>query len=165
LKTLILGMGNEILGDEGVGVHTARALQAESLPSGVEVLEVGTAILDALPALEHAQRILVIDAMQGQKPAGSVYRTRLAECSGAPLIASMHGFDIFRVLALAGRRDMPEIVVFGVEPAVIDWSMSLSPAVQAAVPHLLNALRVELVGIADLPRHDSPMEICGRGLL
>ncbi len=100
MKTLILGMGNEILGDEGVGVHAVRALRAESLPAGTEVLEVGTAILDALPALEVPQRILIIDAMQGQGPAGSVYRIPLEDCRRSPLIASMHGFDIFRVLAL-----------------------------------------------------------------
>lgn len=137
MKTLILGMGNEILGDEGVGVHAVRALQAESLPEGVEVLEVGTAILDALPALEVPQRILIIDAMQGQKPAGSVYRISLEDCRRSPLIASMHGFDIFRVLALSGRTDIPKIVVFGVEPALIEWSLTLSPSVQDALPHLL----------------------------
>jgi hydrogenase maturation protease len=157
-------MGNEILGDEGVGVHAVRALQSESLPSDVALLEVGTAILDVLPALEHAQHILLIDAMQGQGPAGSVYQTRLADCSSNPLIASMHGFDIFRMLALAGRRDMPEIVVFGIEPEVIDWSLSLSPVVQAAVPHLLNAVRGELAGIADLPLQGPSRAICGKGL-
>jgi len=162
LKTLVLGMGNEILGDEGVGVHAARALRAESLPPGAAVLEVGTAILDALPALESPQRIIIIDAMQGQGPGGSVYRTCLSACSSSPLIASMHGFDIFRVLTLAGRRDTPEIIVFGVEPAVIEWSMSLSPTVQAALPHLLKALRVELVGIAAMPLGGFPMEIRGR---
>jgi hydrogenase maturation protease len=137
-------MGNEILGDEGVGVHAVRALTADYLPPDVEVLEVGTAILDVLPALQTPQRLIIIDAMQGPGGAGSVYRTTLEECSGSPLIASMHGFDIFRVLALAGRKDLPQIVVFGVEPAVIDWTMELSPAVQAAIPHLLDFLRDEL---------------------
>lgn len=146
MKTLILGMGNEILGDEGVGVHAVRALAAEPLPAGVEVLEVGTAILDVLPALEAPQRLIIIDAMQGLGAAGSVYRTILEDCSGSPLIASMHGFDIFRVLALAGRKDLPEIVVFGVEPAVIGWSTALSPAVRDAIPHLLGFLRDELAG-------------------
>lgn len=144
MKTLILGMGNEILGDEGVGVHAVRALRTECLPEDVEVLEVGTAILDALPALETPQRIIIIDAMQAQGPAGSVYRTCLADCSGSALIASMHGFNIFRVLALAGRTDTPEMIVFGVEPAVIDWALELSPAVQEAIPYLLAAVNREI---------------------
>lgn len=158
MKTLVLGMGNEILGDEGVGVHAVRALLTESLPADVEVLEVGTAILDALPALMHPQRIVIVDAMQAQGPAGSVYRTLLGGCSGAPLIASMHGFDIFRVLALAGRKDAPEIIVFGVEPAEIRWTMKLSPAVEEAIPHLMDALLRELTFLPNWRSASSPAE-------
>lgn len=143
LRTLVIGLGNEILGDEGVGVHAVRALGSESLPGDIRILEVGTAILDALPALEDPERIIIIDAMKAQGTAGSVYRTHLEDCSGATCIASMHGFDIFRVLALAGRTDTPEIIVFGVEPHVIDWSMELSPPVQQALPPLIEAVRTE----------------------
>ena len=163
MNTLILGLGNEILGDEGVGVHAVRALAADSLPAGVEVLEVGTAILDVLPALENPQHLIIIDAMQGPGPAGSVYRTMLDGCSGSPTIASLHGFDIFRVLALAGRKDLPETVVFGVEPAVIGWSMTLSPAVQKAIPHLLNFLYNEFAAwptpTDNLPRSEDHTSI------
>jgi hydrogenase maturation protease len=144
LTTLVIGLGNEILGDEGVGVHAARALAAMPLPDGTEVLEVGTAILDALPALETPDRILIIDAMTAQGPPGSVYHTRLEDCTAAPCIASMHGFDIFRVMALAGRAELPDIVVFGVEPASIAWSTELTPAVRSALPHLLEAVLKEL---------------------
>ena len=108
----------------------------------------GTAILDALPALEVPQRILIIDAMQGQGPAGSVYRIPLEDCRRSPLIASMHGFDIFRVLALARRTDIPEIVVFGVEPALIEWSLTLSPSVQDALPHLLKWVCREVIPLS-----------------
>lgn len=125
-----------------------RVLRSKSLPEGVEVLEVGTAILDALPALEVPQRILIIDAMQGQGPAGSVYRIPLEDCRRSPLIASMHGFDIFRVLALARRTDIPEIVVFGVEPALIEWSLTLSPSVQDALPHLLKWVCREVIPLS-----------------
>ena len=145
MKTLILGMGNELLGDEGVGVHVVRALRSESLPAGVAALEAGTANLDILPALEASQRLIIIDAMQGQGPAGSVYRTPLKDCSDSALIAALHGFDIFRMLTtLSGRCDLERIVIFGIEPEVIEWSLTLSPVVQGAIPHLLDALRDEL---------------------
>ncbi len=58
MKTLILGMGNLLLGDEGVGVHAVRALLKDGCPPGIEILEIGTAILDALPALETAGRVI-----------------------------------------------------------------------------------------------------------
>ena len=58
-----MGIGNLLLGDEGVGVHAARELLKEELPEGIKVLEIGTSILDALPELEKAHRVIVLDAM------------------------------------------------------------------------------------------------------
>lgn len=145
MQTLILGIGNELLGDEGVGVHAARLLRQEKLAKQTDIIEVGTAILDALPWLEKADRVIILDAMKGDQPAGSVYKISLDDCSGAPCIASMHGFDIFRVMALAGRSILPPVIVFGVEPEKMVWSMELSTLVSGAMPYLLDAVRTELM--------------------
>ena len=143
-KTLILGIGNLLLGDEGVGVHAARALQKEGCPGDVEILEIGTAILDALPALEKADRVIVLDAMKYDGNPGSVYRIPLGKCEKSQCIASMHGFDIFRVLALTGRDEPPEVMVFGVEPFNLGWSMELSPQVSGSLTFLLESVRQEI---------------------
>ncbi len=110
----------------------------------MKVVEVGTAILDALDELEQADRIIILDAMKDGRSPGTVYKIPLEQCSGAECIASMHGFDIFRVMALAGRNTPPPITVFGVEPGEIDWSMELSPAVANSLPYLLDAVISEL---------------------
>lgn len=144
MQTVILGIGNELLGDEGVGVHAVRSLEKEPLPPGTRTLEVGTAILDALEELESADRVIVLDAMKDGGEPGTVYKTTLDQCSGSSCIASMHGFDIFRVMALAGRNTLPPVTVFGVEPGVIDWSLELSPQVADSLPHLLDAVQDEL---------------------
>ena len=144
MQTVILGLGNELLGDEGVGVHAARRLGREILPKQVKVVEVGTAILDALYELEQADRIIILDAMKDGRSPGTVYKIPLEQCSGAGCIASMHGFDIFRVMALAGRNTPPPVTVFGVEPGEIGWSMELSPAVANSLPYLLDAVISEL---------------------
>ena len=144
MQTVILGIGNELLGDDGVGVHAARRLGKKNLPKQVKVVEVGTAILDALDELEQADRIIILDAMKDGRSPGTVYKIPLEQCSGAECIASMHGFDIFRVMALAGRNTPPPITVFGVEPGEIDWSMELSPAVANSLPYLLDAVISEL---------------------
>ena len=143
-KTLVLGIGNLLLGDEGVGVHAARALQREQWSGNVEILEIGTAILDALPALETADRVIVLDAMKYDGNPGTVYRLPLGKCEQTQSIASMHGFDIFRVLALAGREKPPEVMVFGVEPYNLDWSMELSPQVTNSLSFLLESVRKEI---------------------
>ncbi len=139
-----MGLGNELLADEGVGVHAVRHLQQAQLPAEVIVLEVGTAILNVVSELEHAEHIIVIDAMKGGELPGTVYKVALDECKGNMQIASLHGFDIFRVLALAGRSDIPPVTVFGVEPMRIDWSMRLSSVVDKSLPALLEAVIREL---------------------
>jgi hydrogenase maturation protease len=144
MQTLVLGLGNELLGDEGVGVHAARQLQNEFLSEEIKVLEVGTAILDVLPDIENAGRIVVLDAMKDGRPPGTVYKTLLDDCSGSTCIASMHGFDIFRVMSLTERSDRPPITVFGIEPELIDWSLSLSAPVAESLPYLIKAVLEEL---------------------
>jgi len=57
----------------------------------------------------------------------------------------MHGFDIFRVMSLVGRKQPPRVTVFGVEPGLINWSMSLSPQVAASLPFLITAVQEELL--------------------
>jgi hydrogenase maturation protease len=145
MKYLVLGMGNLLLADEGVGVHAVRALQEmECPPPDTEFLEVGTAILDALPALREAEKVIVVDAMKAEGEPGSIYRVPLEQCRKTPFIASLHGFDLSRVIALAGRSDHPEVTVIGVEPGVIGWSMELSPGITAVLPLLLEVVREEM---------------------
>jgi len=142
-NTLVLGLGNLLFGDEGVGVHAARALMEEGV-LGVEIQDIGTAILDALPALQKADRVIVVDAMKGHGNPGTVYRTTMGECIGNTCIGSLHGFDLRSVLALAGCEKAPEFIVLGVEPGIIEWSMELSAPVKHALPGLLEALRKEI---------------------
>jgi hydrogenase maturation protease len=143
VKTLVLGIGNLLLCDEGVGVHVARALQQEQLPADVIALEVGTAFLDALSEIEQAGRIIVVDAMQADEAPGTIYRVPFEDCARPECIASLHGFDLSRVLFLAGGESPPEVIVIGVEPARIDWGTELSPEIQEAVPGVIEAIKRE----------------------
>ena len=140
MNTLILGLGNLLLTDEGVGVHAARALAARELPAGVSVVEAGTAFLDVLPEIEKADRILLIDAMEGGGAPGSVYRVPFDQCRHPEMLASLHGFDMSRVLFMAGNQRNPEVTVFGVEPATIEWGMEVSAAVARTMPLLEEAI-------------------------
>jgi hydrogenase maturation protease len=153
--TLVLGLGNQLLGDEGVGVHAAEELLRDPLPSGVVVLDVGTAVLDALPAMEVARRIVVVDAVRADQAPGTVYRVPFDDMQRPQVIGSVHGFDLSRVLALSGRTDRPEVVVIGVEPETIDWSLELSPPVREAMPAVLEAIRAE-VGV---PGPEAPTRV------
>ena len=74
-KTLVLGLGNVLMGDEGVGVHVVRALEKHTLPEHVECLDGGTGGFILLEPLESAGRIVLIDAAADGNPLGTVTRT------------------------------------------------------------------------------------------
>ncbi len=144
MGTLVLGIGNLLLRDEGVGVHAARALQREQVPSDITILEVGTAFLDALPDIGKAHRIIIVDAMKAGHPPGTVYRVPFGECVKPQMIASLHGFDLSRVLFLAGMSTPPEVIVIGVEPARIEWGTELSPEIQSMICTVVETIKAEI---------------------
>jgi len=74
-KTLVLGLGNILMGDEGVGVHVVRALEKHALPAGVECLDGGTGGFILLEPLQNAGHIILIDASADGNPPGTVTRT------------------------------------------------------------------------------------------
>lgn len=144
MNTLVLGLGNLLLSDEGVGVHAARALAERELPPNVSVVEAGTAFLDVLPDIEKADRILLIDAMEGGGAPGSIYRVAFDQCLHPEMLASLHGFDMSRVLFMVANTRKPEVTVFGVEPEKIEWGTEVSPAVQRMLPVLEDMILKEL---------------------
>lgn len=144
MKTLILGMGNLLLADEGVGVHAVQKLLEKNDFPDTTILDIGTAILDALPYIECADKVIVVDAMKGGSKPGSIYRVNINDCIKKDVIGSMHGFDLSSVLSLAQRTISPEVIVIGVEPMSIKWSMSLSPEVEKSLPAVLKAVADEV---------------------
>jgi hydrogenase maturation protease len=131
-RILVAGLGNDLMTDDGVGVHLARAARGR-LPRNVRVVEVGTAVLDAYHLFEKADLVLALDAMQAGGKAGSVYRFRPLDVAERTATASMHDFSFVEVLRLL-RKTPRDVVVIGVEPAVLDYGLELSPAVQAGLP-------------------------------
>jgi hydrogenase maturation protease len=137
MQTLVLGLGNLLLGDEGVGVHVARHLAERIKAQAVCISDAGTALLDVLPQLEIADRVIVVDACKGNSRPGTVYCLDLDECEEKKIIGSVHGFDLKCVLAMTNRITVPSVTVIGIEPEMIGWSMDLSPAVAAVVPRVI----------------------------
>jgi hydrogenase maturation protease len=139
-KIIILGIGNLLLKDEGVGIHLVQLLEAESLPPEVELVDGGTSTLDILPLLEGAGRIIVIDCMKAGGEPGDLYRCRpkdLVPSQDAPM--SLHHIDFLQALKMAklmGTDLEDRTVIFGVEPAEFGWEIGLSPEVRKKMPLL-----------------------------
>lgn len=146
-RITILGVGNLLLQDEGVGVHAIQALQKCSLPEGVELIDGGTAGVDLLPYVSEAKQIIVIDAVKGGTEPGAIYRLTpevLGQFKEQAL--SLHQVGFLEVLQMAERLGKrPErTIIFGVEPQVIDWGIELTPPVQAVLPRLVELVLEEV---------------------
>jgi len=148
-ETLVLGLGNILLGDEGVGVRVIeRLLEQVEFPEEVQVLDGGTLGLDLLPYLEGAARLLVVDAAQARKPAGTLVRLTGREIpiflDASKVSPHQEGLqDLLAVAALKGY--LPEEVVFlGVQVGSLGVSLELSPAVAAQVNPMVERVLEEL---------------------
>ena len=141
---LILGLGNPLQGDDGVGCRVAQELEGHTLPDEVEVMDGGTPGVGLLNLFEGRQRVIIVDAAEMGQAAGSVVRFRPEDVTltGSAQRFSLHRSGVADALALASelKLALPEIVVFGVQPECVDWNDSLSPHVQAAVPQVIQAV-------------------------
>lgn len=148
MKTLIMGLGNILLSDEGAGVHVVHLLRERyRFPQDVEVLDGGTLALDLLPYVEETQRLLIVDAVQMDAPAGTVARL---EGESIPSVLSLkyspHQMGLSDLLAAARLlgRSPTEIVLWGVQPASLEVGLELSPTVAAQVEVLVQNVLAEL---------------------
>ena len=146
----MLGLGNPLRGDDGVGPRVVEELTRRGLLEGVTVLDGGTGGLDLLHTLEGWQRAVIVDAADvGREPGQFVrFTPEQVHLVRAADSFSIHQSGLAEALALADALGLvlPEIVIFGVQPAKIDWGEGLSQAVEAALPILTDAVFKEIKG-------------------
>ncbi|MFI5104298.1 MAG: hydrogenase maturation protease [Terriglobales bacterium] len=147
-RVVVLGMGNLIRSDDGVGIHAIQRLLADPrIPAGVEVMDGGTLGLQLLPAIEDATHILVLDAVNTGAAPGATVRYAMTELEPLPGSPSVHqiGFaDMLEGLRWMNSFSNKTIVLLGVQPEQTGWGESLSPTVEAALPALIQATLEEL---------------------
>ena len=144
-NVLILGIGNLLLSDEGVGVHAVRCLSERELPPGVEVLDGGTSGADLVDHLEGRTKVVVIDAASGDGPPGTVYRCEARELIEQEGALSLHEFGLADSLHMAERLGCApkRVIVLGVQPATLEPGLELSPEVSAVLPGILKLALAE----------------------
>jgi hydrogenase maturation protease len=140
-RTVVLGLGNPLMGDDRVGLTALNHLEDEwFIPRHVTLVDGGTWGMTLLPVVESADRLLVLDAIDIGTSPGTIVRL---EGSDIPRVLgqklSPHQIDLREVLALAELRgSLPgELLALGIQPARIELLMELSPAVEARVPELV----------------------------
>lgn len=147
-RTVVVGVGSPLMADDGVGVAAVERLsRTVGEVAGVAFLDGGTWGMQLLPAIEEAERLLVLDAIHSGAAPGTVVRLSKEEL---PRLlyhkVSPHQIDLREVFALAELRGTfpQEAVALGVEPESIELHEGLSPTVEEALPRLLRAAAAQL---------------------
>ena len=142
--TLILGVGNIIMGDEGFGVHVVRRLKETELPADVKIEEGGVGGFNLLGSLEGVRRLIVVDIMMTDKPLGELLFFKPGPGFGEPgkRIISFHQVGVLELVQMWGLLGHePEIFFLFTRPEKLEWATELSPAVQAAADEAVGLLR------------------------
>jgi hydrogenase maturation protease len=144
---LILGIGNILMKDDGVGVRVVQSIRDTDLPSDVEIMDGGVLGLNLMYYIEGRKKVIVIDAVSLGNPPGTIYRfTEKALLEKKELLRSAHGVDFYDVIKTAeflGTK--PEEVVFiGIEPEVVDEGLEISPSVEKRIPRVIELIFKEL---------------------
>ena len=145
--TVILGVGNLLLSDEGVGVHIAQKLLQAEMPEGVAVVEGGTDGFRLLNIITEADRLIIIDAVKGGLEPGSIYRFDINDVKNVQpgFKTSVHQIGILEVIDLAGLIGKePTTTVIGIEPKSLAMGMDLSPEVKKKIPKVIELVFEEL---------------------
>ncbi|MBA7657184.1 hypothetical protein ES703_65115 [subsurface metagenome] len=153
---LVLGLGNILLKDEGVGVHVAHKLQELAIPYNVEVMDGGTACLDVLLLAQGVEKLVVIDAMRAGKKPGTIYKTRLKAEEKNRLTQifseaeqpkiSLHQVGLLDALSVVEKMNHApeEIVIIGVEPKEMDCGLELTEPVKQRLVEIVNMVLEEI---------------------
>jgi hydrogenase maturation protease len=139
-RKIILGIGNLLNTDEGVGIHAIRVLQQKNAVSDFEILDGGTLGLNLLPLIEESSHLIVLDAIDGHTAPGTLIELAREQ---VPLFSnvkmSQHQLLFQEVLALAHvRGHLPEhLTLLGIQPADLNIGVDLSPHVAQTLPQLV----------------------------
>lgn len=148
MRIVVLGVGNTLLSDEGIGVRAVEKLQQDyALPPEVVIIDGGTTGMEMLDDLSKSDHIIIVDAVRSGRPPASIVRLAGEQ---VPVFfktkLSPHQIGLSDVLAtLAFIGEAPGgITVIGVEPVSLETGMALSPQVEARMPELMDLLVTEL---------------------
>lgn len=149
-KTLIIGFGNLLMGDDGAGIHLIQKLAAHDLPAEVELVDGGVNSFAGLAELPSAERAILVDAMTGGGTPGTIYRLTAQQLDALPKTSaiSVHDFSLSDSLQLIGRIcKLPPILIYGIEPVSLELTMQLSQPVELAVDKVIGFIQEELRSI------------------
>lgn len=156
-QVLVLGIGNILLRDEGVGPHIISVLKKESLPPFVELLDGGTAGADLLDCICDRKKVIVIDAIDADVEPGTIMCFDGYSIQSQSDYFSLHQCGISETLAMAKHLDSaPEkVLAIGVKPKDISCGIGISEEIKAKVPSIVKTVMSELGIVSQIVGQES----------
>jgi hydrogenase maturation protease len=146
VRTVVVGVGNLLLKDEGIGVHIAQALQKLDLPQNVRIIDGGTSP-DLPYYLEDTDKLIIIDAVKGGGKPGTVYRFHPDDVNiESKEMVSLHELGLkqsLEIMRIVGNEPR-EIVIIGIEPNEIGWGTEPSDELQERTPEIIKIVLNEI---------------------
>lgn len=143
--TRIIGIGNPLMGDDGIGISAIGALQQAALPAHVELLDGGCGGLSLLPLLTDCQQLIIIDAADFGAPPASIKVLAGTELDQLPAPRpgqACHNFGLAEILSAATKLGtLPPVTLVLMQIATCQPHFGLSPKVAAALPRLIAAIQ------------------------
>jgi hydrogenase maturation protease len=150
--TLVLGLGNPLMADDGAGIEVVELLRQQPLPGGIELQEGGTAGLGLIPQMADYQRVILVDCVRFGGEAGAWRRFALEETEllGDEGTLSLHHASLRDALVLADALDIlpAEVIIYGIQPASVEWDNPMSERVVAALPEVARAVLEEVASLS-----------------
>ncbi len=147
MKITVLGIGNILLKDEGVGVRVIEHLKEYNLPKEVELVDGGTATLSLFPIFTETDYLIVIDAVKGKMSPGTTYRLGLNDLMPTKRASiSLHDLGLLEALDMAKKigKSPKSVVIFGIEPKEMNWGIELSPEINRKLPQIARLVIEEI---------------------
>ena len=144
---LILGLGNILLGDEGVGVRVIEQLYSHPFPDEIEVIDGGTAGYELINFFEGKEKVIIVDAVKTNDTPGSVYKMDLSVVQEDDTVQlSLHQIGLKNVFKMASLMDLnPEVTLIGIVPKDYqDYNIGLSEEVEKAIPLAIDTVLKEI---------------------
>jgi len=147
-RIIVLGVGNELLSDEGIGIHVVKEIQQKNIfPSEVEVMEGGTDGFGLINIITDTDRLIVIDSIKGGSMPGTIYKFDIEDAPSTPDIfkTSVHQIGILEVINLSSLiGKTPKTTVIGIEPRSVSTGMELSEDVREKIPRVIELVKEEV---------------------
>ncbi|MCM8800877.1 MAG: HyaD/HybD family hydrogenase maturation endopeptidase [Candidatus Omnitrophica bacterium] len=143
---LIIGCGNLLLKDEGVGVHLIEYLKDKELPEDVELIDGGTAGFDLIDFILGKEKVVIIDSVKAGGNPGDIYCFSPSDFeTDNPPKTSLHDITLKDIFSIVQRQDnLVEIKIIGIEPKDISYGTELSPELKNLLPKIAEIVLKEV---------------------